>query len=325
MKYRDLLKNLARGETSPAYVFAGGSHEEQREAIGKLREILVDGAFDAFNYIVHYGRESSPEEIVTDARTPAMGPGSRLVVLREGESLSAAERKKLLPYLAEPEPGNCLVISTVDLNLKKDAFIKAAREMGVLVDFSHSRRESLAAVIQEHLNRRGLTASPEVVKALEETVGDDRDRMARELDKLAVFAGEDKRLELEDVRDLLVGSRQQGIFDLTRCLQRRDAGQAIRILNKLLEEGESPVGIVHMMARQYRLLWMAREEGRAGGKAAFPELTPWIKRELAGDANKFSSGELAQTLLALLELDRRLKSSSTPPAILLEAFLAERG
>jgi DNA polymerase-3 subunit delta len=324
---RDFYRKLDREETDSVYVFTGGSGEDYRQALLRLKASLVEESLAGFNYLSFGAIENRVEEVVEAVRIRAMGGGSRLVVLQEAEILSSGDQKKIMAYLGDPEPDNCLVVVTTGLK-GRHPLIKMARESGIMVDFTPPRWETMEEGINEYLRYRGLSITPEALKFLEGSLSGDRGLMKRELDKVALFMGDEGTITLEDLQDLLVARGEQGVFDLTGHIQRGEVAQAAMVLDRLLEEGQYPGVLVGMLARQYRLIWMAREAAASEGGQTFQELARLprgIAQSLAADSRKFTREDLISSLLALREVDRLLKSTSLPADLLLESFLGGMG
>ena len=67
--------------------------------------------------------------------------------------------------------------------------------------------------------------------------------LAAELEKLLLYAGEEKNISDSAVENLISGSRQQGIFELINAVGREDRNGALRSLANLLGMGEQPAGM----------------------------------------------------------------------------------
>jgi DNA polymerase-3 subunit delta len=91
--------------------------------------------------------------------------------------------------------------------------------------------------------------------------------------------------------------------------------------------GESPLGILALLARQIRLVWQVRDGQQRG--LPLPEigqgigLSQFVVKKYLQQASQFSESELFSAHRALRHADRALKSSGTSPERILESLVLE--
>src|SRR5437899_1473894 len=74
--------------------------------------------------------------------------------------------------------------------------------------------------------------------------GGDTRQIENELEKIDTFLGKDRAVRVELVRELVPLSRAGVIFELSNALAERDLELALTLARRLLEEGESAIGIL---------------------------------------------------------------------------------
>ena len=74
--------------------------------------------------------------------------------------------------------------------------------------------------------------------------GGDTRQIENELEKLDICLGEKRRVDAELVRELVPLSRAGVIFELGNALAERDLERALRLVRRLLDQGESAIGIL---------------------------------------------------------------------------------
>src|SRR5438034_1911679 len=75
------------------------------------------------------------------------------------------------------------------------------------------------------------------------TGGDTRE-IENELEKIDIFLGKERQVNVDLVRELVPLTRAGVIFDLSNALAERDLERALELLRKLLDQGESAIGIL---------------------------------------------------------------------------------
>ena len=157
-------------------------------------------------------------------------------------------------------------------------------------------------------------------------VGEDLTTLANELEKvfLSLEPGT-KRVTAGDVRAVVGEHRSRSIFDLTRAMERRDLGQGLSLLDRLLAAGEEPLGLLGMLTRELRSLWQAKEWRRQG--KSVDEIARLLRRParvvegVLGRATATGSETLSRGLERCWEVERSLKSGGDPKAEMTMLFV----
>jgi DNA polymerase-3 subunit delta len=224
----------------------------------------------------------------------------------EAEELD--QRRKLFKILLE----HALVVS-VNLSDEKD-------EDKRLMHAIASCRAFLPKMAQE----LGVTLEPAVVEDLAEATNGSLALARSELEKLALYVGERRRITAEDVEHLVASARQYSVWQFAGILAQRNRAQALAFLRSVLQEGEQPEMVVGALAWMYRRLLEVQElpHGLNAGMVAGKLRMRYDTAELAlREAPRIPRERLVAGLHALAEADSRLKSGNPDDAALME-FLA---
>jgi DNA polymerase-3 subunit delta len=95
--------------------------------------------------------------------------------------------------------------------------------------------------------------------------------------------------------------------------------EAVRMLRLLLVEGEEPLKILALLARQFRLLWktkayLTEQKSLSTSQIAVKVgVSPRLAENLQKHVQRFSQIKLKQSLKRLYEVDVALKSSTNSP------------
>jgi DNA polymerase-3 subunit delta len=170
-----------------------------------------------------------------------------------------------------------------------------------------------------------LRISAQSLHKLVELAGADLQSITAEVEKLSLYAGEEKTIPDSVVDELLLTSRQRGIFELTGAIGRRDRRSALALLANLMESGEAPLGILAMIARHYRQLFMAKDLLEAGKPlseiASAAQIPPFVVDEFMRQARNTDWQTASKTYTRLADIDNRIKSSRADPRVILEQFI----
>ncbi len=134
---------------------------------------------------------------------------------------------------------------------KRRSFYKALAKRAELqvfdkLDASRSGWEEEAADLVQSLGReRQLRFEPEALDLFVLLTGGDTRTIQNELEKIDLYLGaNERRVRLEEVRTLVPISRGGVIFELGNALAARDLERALGLVRRLLDQGESAIGIL---------------------------------------------------------------------------------
>jgi len=253
---------------------------------------------------------------------------------------------------APPDAVLLFTASTVDA--RKRVF-KRLREVGAVVDLSAARdrsgalsKESVDDVVLHMARAAGKRLAPDAHELITRRAGADATMLASEMEKLCLYVGERPVIGTDDVRMVFRDMAESWIFDFTGALATRQLARALPLLRGLIEQGEPPLRLLAMIAREVRLLLVAREclDESLRGKwradlpfnvfqsrmlpligeetsKAFGNAHPFVLYRRFQDAARISARRLRNTLVQLCDLDLRFKSSRGDPALLLEVFVID--
>lgn len=115
------------------------------------------------------------------------------------------------------------------------------------VDASKAGWEEEAAELVEAMAReRGLRLAADASELFVLLTGGDRRVIENELEKLDLYLGPGRRMvAIDEVRLLVPLSREGVVFELGNAIAERDLNRALGLLDQLLFQGETPIGIMY--------------------------------------------------------------------------------
>lgn len=265
LRYADWTAGVAKNGPLTAYLFVGPESLLRDQAILELRDALAsDGATPPIERF--QGGETPIAQIITAFSIVGFFAPRRLVVVSSVEKygrVSAAEREELLRTVREADRGSCLVMAS-ELPLwefqRKNAFCEGLASGLTTVEFAHPRPAEAMRWILAECTRRQLLLEPAAGELLVEKVGTSLQELARELEKLSLWAEPGTRITEERLRGLIREGFLGSMSDLTDAVM-RGSSDAVRQWIGL--RGTEPVLRVVWLLQQY-----ARERLARGGAGA---------------------------------------------------------
>ena len=186
--------------------------------------------------------------------------GGKLVWLKNANFLGdtaigrAASVQSALVELAEIIKGDfganvTLLLSATEVD-KRRSFYKALTNRADLqifdrLDSSRSGwEEGATEIVRARATKRKLQFDDEALDLFVLLTGGDTRQIDSELEKIDIFLDKERRVNVDLVRELVPLSRAGVIFELGNALAERDLARALTLVRRLLDQGESAIGIL---------------------------------------------------------------------------------
>jgi DNA polymerase-3 subunit delta len=320
-----------------------GNSGDALKAIGKLREAL--------NTLPFFG-------------------GGKVVWLRdcnflgEDRTASSAAVTETLAELAEELKKfswqNVRLLVSAGKVDKRKVFFKAVEKIGAVEIFSawsvddKDWAERAEAAALNAFKQRTKNVSDDALAELVNRVGPNPRQLESEVEKLCLFAGERKSVELTDVQAISSRNKSARAFALGDALGDRDLPRLLKRLDEELwetkfDKDKSEIGLLYGLISKVRAMLLLKEMLREGWiketrdynsfKAQLERvpadklpadrkfnplaINPYVLYKALPQAKKYSSGELVGAMEVLLRCNQRLVSSGLDEALVLQQALVQ--
>jgi DNA polymerase-3 subunit delta len=148
-------------------------------------------------------------------------------------------------------PDTRFLLSATEIDKRRSFYKQLSKVADVRVhdrlDSSRSGWEEEAArMVDERTRARGMRMTGEARELFTLLTGGDTRQIENELEKLELYLGPGGNREIDAamVRTMVPLSRAGVIFELGNAISRRDLDGALRLLDRLLYQGETPIGLL---------------------------------------------------------------------------------
>lgn len=195
--------------------------------------------------------------------------------------------------------------------LKKSHFLvkwsEQQTEKIVFKSFSLPDPKAMPGWIQKEAVSKKCKFKPDAAAELAEYVGNDTRLAAMEIEKLALYVGEKRPVEVEDVMALSTSTSSVTIWKLVEAIGQKDPHQAMNLYHQLLETHDVNFEIFPMIVRQFRQLLMAREvlDERGNSQSIISDLgiPQYIADKLVTQVSNFTMPKLEKIYLQLMKIE----------------------
>lgn len=354
--YAKATKELSTGPLYPVYLVCGRESFLQESYLVALRNRVFPAGTEAtfdLNYLEVDAEEEPVEKALESAQTFPFLAERRLVLVKRPREFSAGKGKRpgveesggeeddsadapglaeggsegpLLRYLAEPPPTTVLVFLVRGAPDRRKKLFKALDKVGLVVDCGPPKESEMPSWIRQRASQLGAQIAAEAAEALAARTGPDLTLADGEIKKLLTYCG-GRPVQASDVELLVAGVAETSIFKLLDAVGARRPQEAMARLSRILVQGEPPVRILFMVARQVRLVLACQvmiDKGYTQREIeASLGLSPYAARTYISQRHNFSREELVWALGRILEADVDLKTSHGDARTILELCLLD--
>lgn len=293
------------------YIIYGEEEYIRQKAVNALIDSLQLQLPD-LNHSVLLNR-AKLADIITACETLPLMDEKRLVHVKNHEMFtSKAEDTKLLEeYLVKIPESTVLLFDNTGKIDKRRRLYKAIEKAGQVKEYSKPAYGEIIKIVADEAKKRGLMLSNDAAPALVAQSGQDIFTLISELDKFAGFK-QGGTITKADIEEFASRSLEYNVFSLHALFMQGKAGEALALLNQVMEAEKNPFGVIGLVASKFRLMLKARALMEAGYTAAEVQKNmggnPYAAKEAVQDAKKLSTAQIREGLNLLAELDYSLKS-----------------
>lgn len=278
------------------------------------------------------GRSKSLESIQAETHTVPFLAKRRMVVLTHPLSLAKGKNKqvKFVELLDSVPPSTALVlIEDTILDRKHWLLSWALDHPGQAWSqlFSLPKGGAMTHWIMDQAQGMGGEFSNPAAQLLASYIDEDPRLAKSEITKLLTYVDFSRAVTEKDVHLLVADVRQGDVFEMVDAIGYGDGEKALKMLRRLLEEGE-PLLLFGMIVRQFRLLIQVRElldenPGRSPEDMAGEiGVHPYPIKKIIPQAKLFTLPQLKKIYHQLSDVDQAIKTGQVGDKLALDLLIA---
>ena len=233
------------------------------------------------------------------------GEQKRVVIL-DDLNLSLQDAKKITEALKAENQFLCVIFKCDEIpqNLKK------LSENSCVIDCLSLDFDVLKVLIQNKFQKNNIKIEPNALKTLIEYCNLDMTFLGQETKKLIAFAYDTHQIKEIDVINLVHKNIEYTVFELSNAVADKDGEKALKLVDLMLANKESPQNLLMMILSNFRRIFYAsisKENNKTIAEClGVKEYSIKIAKQLA---LKFTPKKLKQILDLGGQIDYEIKSS----------------
>ena len=266
------VKAKTKAVAANIYAVVGSDEAEVKRVAAELAAKLTPPGAGDFGLEVIDGAVDNAEQAAARIKStiealqtlPFMGGGGKLVWLKNANFLGdspigrAANVQDALEKLSGTITADfgtdvTFLVSAPEVDKRRSFYKSLAKraELQVFDRLDATRsgwEEEATEVARAHAKKRKLQFDDDALELFVLLTGGDTRQLDNELDKIDIFLGDARDVHVDLVRELVPLSRAGVIFELGNALAERDLDHALTLVRRLLDQGESAIGILLVAA-----------------------------------------------------------------------------
>lgn len=243
IKANQIATHLAKG-LAPLYLVAGEEPLIVQETLDAIRAAARKAGFSE-REVLDVERGFSWQRVVDSCASLSLFATQRIVEVRIATSPDDEGRKTLQALAGQLQRDTLLIVvcGALDKRQREANWFKALDGAGASVYVWPVKTEEFVPWLDTRLKSAGVKIDADAVKLLAERTEGNLLAAAQDVEKLRLlFAGE--RIDVESLAQAVADSARFEAFDLNDRILDGDATGAVRSLQRLREEGLSPLEIL---------------------------------------------------------------------------------
>jgi DNA polymerase-3 subunit delta len=295
----DVRKQIAAGNAAPIYLLIGADEAAKIALAGEFLE-LVETDLRAFNVDRLYGGETSGAQVVDAARTLPMMVPRRVVLLLHAERLlnpkkdsdaTVRDLETLEEYVKSPVDTCCLVLVAEGVDKRRSLTRQLLMKATVVECTGPADAVEAAKWVKDRVAKEGMTIDARAARLVADRVGPDVPRLRADVERLVLYAAGNEAITEADVKEVVAPATSQDDWAVTNAIGRGSAGDALRELGLMMDNGAVPYMILGQLA------WFVR--------------------------TKVPTPKVSAAVEAVFRTDLAIKTSAGDPRALLERLVVE--
>lgn len=321
-----MIKPINLKSENRCYLLFGEDEWVKNETLKQIKHYFLPRGEDLMNSLEVEGKEATVRGINDFCETMPFFADIKIMVVHNSGFFKTGRKDEsealigLLPHLPEY---SVLVFVETEVDKRSKAY-KVMQKTYVTFACEYPGDEEVATLLKEWNKEQGIKMDSTVMHYFMVNMPKNITYMMNELSKLTAYCME-SIVTREAIDMVCTFALEQVVFNLLNEMTVKNAGRALEIYAKLIESKESPIGILVLIGRQYRLIlqikYLMRNGLQAksiGGQLGIPY---FAVSQMMKQAQSLGFRELEEIIAACLEADIHIKTGKMEPVKCIEMLI----
>ncbi|MHA2789541.1 DNA polymerase III subunit delta [Corynebacterium sp. S7] len=281
----------------------------------RATQMIIDQADPRADVSKFKASEVTEGELL-QATSPSLFAEERIVVITQMELASKDTTQLVLSAMVDPAPGMTMIVCHSGGGRNK-AFVAKFKKAGEVHDAAPLKYDNLTKWVAAEFRRYNVRPTPDVVAALQESVGSDLRELASAVQQLVEDS--EGEITVATVRAYYTGVAEVSGFDIADAALRGDVNRALGSTRRALQLGVSPAAISAALAMKVgdiAKLYTTRGDHQQIARTL--GMHPYGVKQTMQVARRWSGDAISQAVIIVADLDAEVKGQGGQPEYALE-------
>ena len=323
-----IINDIKAGNIKPIYFLMG----EEPYYIDRITEYLENNLLTedekGFNQMVLYGRDTTIDDIVANAKRYPMMAERQVIIVKEAQELFRTI-EQLEKYVENPQISTVLVIAykykTLD---RRKKVTKLMEKNGLVYESKKLYENQVGQWIKRVLQGRGYSIEPKAMAMLVEFLGSDLSRIANELTKLEIILPKGSTITPNHIEENIGFSKDFNVFEFRKAIGDKNQFKAYQIANYFAQnQKDNPIVMTNGLVFSFfsaLLQYHGLKDKSPSNAAKILKVSPYFINDYIAAAHNYPMKKVSAIVGTLRDVDVKSKgvgANGLPQGDLLKEML----
>ncbi|PHV71505.1 DNA polymerase III subunit delta [Sporanaerobium hydrogeniformans] len=269
---------------------------------------------DMMNYVEIKAKDLSFSKLEDTLNTLPFFASHKLIYLKDSGLFKAGKKEEsdsFLGLIKDLPEYILLVVDEKEVD-KRNKLYKVFKERYAIIVCDYPGEEQVITILQKELKKNRLEMDKGNLLYFIRNMPENVEAILTEFQKLITYVEEGK-ITQEAIDAVCIFSLEKRVFELVKKIGAKESSEALAIYNRMIQSKESPIGILVLIARHYRVMlqikYLSSKRNLSQKELATQLKLPYFAvKELTEQSRKYSFKQLEAILAACLETDQAIKT-----------------
>lgn len=250
--------------------------------------------------------------------------GGKVIVVTDAGKVKAEKGKQIVEALNDICPTNVVIFRDESIS-GTTSLGKFLSSKATVIDEAGLNNKLVLGWAKKRFDGYSCQVTDEALAILVERTLGDLTLLAQEIEKIVLYVGQEKAVTPADVTQTTKERTEIIIFQVLDELASRQTAKGIKLVHKIVANGEPPERLIAMLYNHFFRVMLAKS--LAGSKLSQTEISkklachPFVAKKAMQTANMFTNDELIRYLDCLTNAEISFKTGKAKPLEAIENAL----
>ncbi|MBR5376599.1 MAG: DNA polymerase III subunit delta [Lachnospiraceae bacterium] len=319
----DVSTDIKSGQYKSVYLIHGDERYLRENYSKKLLKALVAPG-DNLNFASFEGDGTDINEVISLAQTLPFMAEKRVVFVKDSGFFHKS-CEELDAYLSAPSEDTVLIFDEEKVDKRSRNYKAVTKLKGDVNAVPLKDKDLKQWVAALFLRKYEKKVRESTIELLISRVGTDMSVLSSEIGKIAGYSGDREVITDEDVTTMTKRNPSGSVFEMIEAMTLKKQSSAVSVYYEMLEAKENPYGILSLIERQFRIIYIVKEmtEKKASREetAMAAGIRDFLVQKYQKQAAKYSKTKIRQIINECVAADADSKSGKISDTLAVELLI----